>query len=348
MDRPIEVELRAIIAVHAAAGQPCIAGRGGILTYGANVAGWSFGRQQIGVARELRFGYDQTVVDVGRRSQRTSIRRSTPIVKRNMPKGEMMNAKRHGVCIKLLGTAVIATWVAVGATASRAQDQWKWPDRAENLKILPKDTPPQQLRAIMIGFSRSLGVHCAHCHVGEEGKPLSTYDFKSDKNPKKATARVMLTMVGSITEDLKKIEPSGERVKVSCVTCHRGVPRPLRLDEELGEVYAKDGLAATVAEYRRLRDRFYGAAAYDFSENSLNILGYRLLEQKNVDDAIAIFRLNVEFFPQSGNAYDSLAEAYMTNGQKEIAAVYYQKAVELDPDNKNALGKLQELRGDEQ
>lgn len=52
-------------------------------------------------------------------------------------------------------------------------------------------------------------------------------------------------------------------------------------------------------------------AAYDFSENELVGLGYRLLAMKKIADAIEMFKLSVEAYPQSYNTYDSLAEAYM-------------------------------------
>ena len=78
------------------------------------------------------------------------------------------------------------------ALPASAQDQWKWPDEPKNLQVLPKDTTGAKLGAVMRGFTRSLGVRCTYCHVGEEGKPLSTYDFASDANPNKDRAREMI------------------------------------------------------------------------------------------------------------------------------------------------------------
>lgn len=75
----------------------------------------------------------------------------------------------------------------------------------------------------------------------------------------------------------------------------------------------------------------------------LNNLGYTLLRQKKVAEAIALFKLNVELYPQSSNVYDSLAEAYMANGDKELAIANYKKSLELDPQNKNAVDMLKKL-----
>src|SRR5882757_2129612 len=70
----------------------------------------------------------------------------------------------------------------------------------KNLKILPGDLPRAELLGTMKFFSQSLGVRCTHCHVGEEGKPLSTFDFASDAKDKKRTARAMLAMVAMLNE----------------------------------------------------------------------------------------------------------------------------------------------------
>ena len=79
------------------------------------------------------------------------------------------------------------------------------------------------------------------------------------------------------------------------------------------------------------------------SEARLNDLGYSLLQQKKVAEAITVFKVNVDLYPQSANVYDSLAEAYMTNGEMQIAIANYKKSVELNPQNTNAVGMLKKL-----
>jgi len=219
---------------------------------------------------------------------------------------------------------------------------WSWPEQAENLQELPADFSGARLRSVMTGFTRSLGVRCSHCHVGSDGEPLSTFDFASDANPTKETAREMLRMLGSINQHLAKIEPSGEKVNMWCHTCHRGQPRPQTLAEALGETYRQQGVDAMVARYGELRES--GAGAFDFSEASLNLLGYGLLGSDDTEAAIAAFRLNVERHPDSANAWDSLAEAYLAADRPELARIHYEKSLQLDPGNANALAKLQKIR----
>jgi tetratricopeptide (TPR) repeat protein len=222
--------------------------------------------------------------------------------------------------------------------------EWTWPERAKSLEVLPKDFPRDRLRAVMIGFTRSLGVRCTHCHVGQEGQPLSTYDFPSDANPNKGRAREMLRMLGSINEQLAKIEPSASvRVNMGCNTCHMGKPRPMTLVEALTEASRKSGVEGAIGRYRELREKHYGRGGYDFDERSLNEFGYQLLGGGDTTGAIAIFRLNTQQYPGSGNAFDSLAEAYLAAGQKVLSLIYYRKALELAPDDENALKKLAEI-----
>jgi tetratricopeptide (TPR) repeat protein len=78
-------------------------------------------------------------------------------------------------------------------------------------------------------------------------------------------------------------------------------------------------------------------------ETSLTILGYRHLRKEEYNSAIPIFKLIVEIFPQSSNAYDSLGEAYMLNGNRELAILNYEKSLELNPDNTNAVNMLKRL-----
>jgi CubicO group peptidase (beta-lactamase class C family) len=82
----------------------------------------------------------------------------------------------------------------------------------------------------------------------------------------------------------------------------------------------------------------------DIREATLNSLGYTLLQQGQNQDAIAAFQRNVQEYPQSSNVYDSLGEAYMKAGQKDLAITNYEKALQLDPKNKTAPEALKKLK----
>ncbi|MFP3590348.1 serine hydrolase [Chryseobacterium sp. SIMBA_038] len=79
------------------------------------------------------------------------------------------------------------------------------------------------------------------------------------------------------------------------------------------------------------------------SEGYLNGVGYALLQQKQPNKAIDIFRVNTLLYPKSENVYDSLGEAYLGAGQKEKAKQNYQKVLEINPKNENAAKVLKTL-----
>ncbi len=318
-------------------------------------------------------------------------------------------------------TALLAA-ILLLAVPEPAAAQWP-PDTLENLEVLPQDIDTRELIGIMAGFTRALGVRCQYCHVGEEGMPLAQFDFPSDEKETKRKARVMIRMLQHVNGDhLEELETrSDPPVGGPCATCHRGVQRPRMLQDVLIEAYEEGGLDAAVAEYKALRERYYGRFAYDFGsvplddvarqvgqrgalgdavalselnvemnpssvfaqrqfagraiehamieegadagaalyhdlkselppqalpEIMLNSLGYRLMGTGRVEEAIAVFELNVEAYPAAFNTYDSLGEAYMTHGDTELAIRNYEKSLELNPENTNATDMLQRLRGE--
>ena len=102
-------------------------------------------------------------------------------------------------------------------------------------------------------------------------------------------------------------------------------------------------ISEAIEGYRKIKQDTPNNAAVQ--ENRFNQMGYNLVQQKKLSEAIVLFKLNVEFYPKSWNAYDSLAEAYMTNGEKDLAIANYKKSLELNPQNSNAREKLKKLEG---
>lgn len=99
------------------------------------------------------------------------------------------------------------------------------------------------------------------------------------------------------------------------------------------------GLSAGMAQFKELKK----SDSYNLKESEVNAAGYQLLQSGKVAEAIEMFKINVEAFPKSGNVYDSLGEAYLKNGNKELAVVNYKKSVELDPGNEAGKKVLEEI-----
>jgi dienelactone hydrolase len=80
-----------------------------------------------------------------------------------------------------------------------------------------------------------------------------------------------------------------------------------------------------------------------FPEAETNLIGYALLQDGTVKDAIAVFQLNVEAYPRSANACDSLSDGYLAMGNKEEALKYAQKAIDLLDTDPNATPEFKQL-----
>lgn len=78
-------------------------------------------------------------------------------------------------------------------------------------------------------------------------------------------------------------------------------------------------------------------------ENELNDYGYKLLNEDKKTEALKVFKLNVDLYPKSGNAYDSYAETLAVSGNNKEAIKYYKRAFELNPKNKNAQEQIKKL-----
>ncbi len=111
---------------------------------------------------------------------------------------------------------------------------------------------------------------------------------------------------------------------------------------ELAEAIDAGGAAAGTALYRQLVAG--GDSDVYFNEAEINLLGYRYLGEGRADDAIAVFEINVEHFPESWNVYDSLGEAYAAKGNIGKAIELYGRSVEINPDNANGHQAIERLR----
>ena len=94
-----------------------------------------------------------------------------------------------------------------------------------------------------------------------------------------------------------------------------------------------EGLAAVDAHFATVTEKY--GYKIETSELTINFLGYRYLQNSDMENAIRIFKENIKRYPKSANAYDSLGEAYENSGQIDLAKANYQMAYELGMQNGN-------------
>ena len=110
---------------------------------------------------------------------------------------------------------------------------------------------------------------------------------------------------------------------------------------DLSEIstYSKVGNAA----YRLLKQQ--DADEQAVSENRLNRMGYTYLGQGEIDHALAVFKINVELYPDAWNCHDSLGDAYMRSGDNDLAIRSFRRSLELNPNNQHGIQMLEQLEG---
>jgi len=221
------------------------------------------------------------------------------------------------------------------------------PDSFANLRVLPKDIKRDSLVQIMRGFSLSLNVRCQYCHVGGNGVSFEGVEFAKDDDPDKVKARFMLQMVDSLNRVVLPRIPGlvGSPIRMECKTCHRGAARPYLLTQLLERVRDSAGVDAALTRYRELRKDLGMAGRYDFGEWEMNLWAERLGAAGRATDAIAVYLLNLEFFPQSGSILAALGQLHEPIDRAK-AIEYYERLLILTPRNPEVLRRLERLKAD--
>lgn len=217
-------------------------------------------------------------------------------------------------------------------------------ERPTNLQVLPEDMTRQQVTAIMRGFTFALGVRCSTCHVGEEGRPLSTYDFASDDKELKRTARTMLRMVRAINGEY--LADIGASIEVQCFTCHRGAQRPERLEDALIAAWRGGGPDSLAAAYAGYRDRYYGRAVFDFGSRTLVSTAEELFRLPDGRPAARrALELQTTLFPDDGQGWLAYGQTLAALGDTASAIAALERGGALLDNPPQVQRMIQRLRG---
>jgi hypothetical protein len=240
----------------------------------------------------------------------------------------------------------LAALLCASSLAAQATGRFP-PDSLTNVKVIPRSTPVIQVVGMMRNFAGALGVRCQYCHVGQEGQPLSTFDFAKDEKRTKLVARQMMRMVEEINRRIDSLphdhDQPHDSLRVTCMTCHRGVSRPVPLEQLIAQTAQTQGADSAARAYRALRERYYGRAAYDFGEPTLNVAAFRLGRAGKFDEAFAMLKLNEAQFPNSSNAATFRGNITLMKGDTAGAIAAFREAVRRDSINGEAHNRLRQL-----
>jgi tetratricopeptide (TPR) repeat protein len=197
--------------------------------------------------------------------------------------------------------------------------------------------PQADLSARMQTISQALGVTCGYCHTADRGS--------GQPEPKKDIARAMMAMTRDINAKIEAAAGGTSKsvTQVECITCHRGVAIPRQLSDILTQTLKNQGVEAAIAQYKDLRNRYYGSAAYDFGDATIINIA-QAMATRRPDDALALLNAQLEFNPKSAKTLTAIAYAYTRKFDDATAITYLEKALEIEPENGLVQGQLEQLK----
>ena len=231
---------------------------------------------------------------------------------------------------------------AAGSLYSTVEDLYLWDQALYTDKLLSAQLKESMYKPGMSDYAYGWVVR--KTQLGAQGEPVTTIEHEGGINgfntlitrmPESKNLIVLLNNTGGT-----KLDEMSQ--KIAAILFGKPYKAPMRdIADTLFSTTVEKNVQTAIKQYRELKSTQQDA--YDFSEGQLNRLGYQLLQMDRARDAIEIFKLNVEMFPQGFNTYDSLGEAYMVNGDKSLAIQNYKKSLELNPKNTGAVDKLKKL-----
>lgn len=219
-------------------------------------------------------------------------------------------------------------------------------DREQYAAVVPDHLIEQMMEAVpqangLFGYGMGYQVdHVAPMVLSGHGGDNTGWHAIFRVNPETNDGFVVLTNGGRGSTicyqvycdwvDWKRGEPLGDWCQVKPPVANK-----------LKSIIDRRGIGNIASAYSELKEN--QADTYDFSEQQLNELGYYYMGKEDLEKSLAIFKLNVETFPDAFNVYDSYGEALLENGDREEAIENYRKSIKLNPGNEHGINVLKKL-----
>ena len=229
---------------------------------------------------------------------------------------------------------------AAGSLYSTVEDLYKWDQALYTDKLLSANGKKTMFTPFLNGYAYGWGV--GNIKVGtlkdslmliEHGGGINGFNTLISRVPKDKQFVVLLNNTGGAPLNAM-------RKNILAILYDQPIEPPKK---SIAEALRQPASVQPLDKLRTTFNTLKADKAYSLNEGEINALGYELMRSGNAPQAIAVFTLNAEAFPNSYNVYDSRGEAYMTGGDKAAAIRDYKKSVEIDPRNANGFAKLKEL-----
>jgi CubicO group peptidase (beta-lactamase class C family) len=228
-----------------------------------------------------------------------------------------------------------------GGIYSTVDDLFRWDQILNTEKLVTRSTLAEAFTPATVkegtstyGFGWNVGLDGTNKYVWHTGSHAGFRAFIERRLNQQLTV-IMLTNMGN-----------SKRLEINSAIQNILAGQPYILPKQSGaqELYRtihESGIEKALQRYEVLKR----GNEYDLGESELNSLGYQVLYgDRNASGAIDFFKLNSIEHPLSSNTFDSLAEAYEVNGERDRAILSYGTAVILDPSNGHAKAMLRKLR----
>lgn len=229
---------------------------------------------------------------------------------------------------------------AAGAIYSTVEDLYRWDQALYTDQLLTASSKATMFKPFLQGYAyawfvskRKVGKLADSLLALSHGGGINGFNTLITRLPKDRHLVVLLNNTGVTNL-------SAMSANIMCILYGQSIDPPKKsLVDSFRQLVGSSSLEKALAQYGTLsKDK-----TFSLDEGEMNGLGYEWLGQGKVKEAMAAFNLNAEAFPQSANVYDSRGEAFMKNGDQELAIRDYRKSLELNPRNTNAVDQLRKL-----
>ena len=231
---------------------------------------------------------------------------------------------------------------AAGAMYSTVLDLYKWDQALYTDKLLSKQNKEIMFTPFLSNYAYGWGV--SKMGLADSDDSIKVISHGGGING-------FNTLISRLVEDKHLIVLLNNTGGTELASMNTGIVNILydkpydlprkSITDAIFKTIMESGIETAVNQYHELKKN--SPTDYNYQEAELNRLGYIMLSMEKLNEAIEVFKLNVEAYPEASNTYDSLGEAYMISGQKELAIKNYEKSLELNPKNTNAVEMLKKL-----
>lgn len=234
---------------------------------------------------------------------------------------------------------------AAGSLYSTVEDLYLWDQALYTTTLLPQKYMDLFFTPYIAAFGNSqyaygwgvgkevIGNTTDSITVISHGGGINGFNTNISRSPSNKSLVVLLNNTGGA--------PLGEMTRSIIGIMHGktyDIPKKSLAYDFLNVIKSK-GIKAGLAYYNTNKE----GDNFELNENEMNQIGYQLMGNGTVEEAAQVFKLNIDAFPKSPNAYDSYGEALMKLDDTKGAITNYKKSIEINPANQNGIDMLKKL-----